>query len=113
MAPVDGWSVLARRTPPLKSLNAAGAVTLIAASATGATLEHVTLPATGSLATATTGTCRYWVAPGPPVGPVAGSSTGSGSGSAGAPGSVGGSAGASGSTTGAATGATSATGKSG
>jgi hypothetical protein len=63
MAPVKRWSVLAQRAGSRQSLGAgaAGAVTLFARSGSGATLERVKLPSTGSLGSATGGTCRYWI----------------------------------------------------
>ncbi|MFZ0172703.1 MAG: hypothetical protein WAL04_13550 [Acidimicrobiales bacterium] len=88
MAPKDGWVVLAQVLPSSADLARAGTVTLVAKSSSGATLETVSLPASGALATAPAlGLCRYLVQPvnavgvvsPPAVGRAKAGATGSGS----------------------------------
>lgn len=68
MVPKNAWVVLAEVVPTPASLARAGAVTLVARSASGATLERASLPAGGALATAPAApTCRYLVQPLSPV----------------------------------------------
>jgi hypothetical protein len=85
MTPKLGWSVLAEVLAKPTNLTKAGAVTLVAKSATGATLQRASLLSAGSLATAPVTTCRYLVEPvnavaGLPTATTgsSGSSTGSG-----------------------------------
>jgi hypothetical protein len=101
MAPKLGWSVLADVVAKPVNLAKAGAVTLVAKSASGATLQRAALPSAGSLATAPVATCRYLVEPvtatgtsstgttggSPPLtGPVGSTGSGASNGSAGSSG---------------------------
>jgi hypothetical protein len=89
MTPKLGWSVLADVLAKPTNLAKAGAVALIAKSASGATLQRAALPSAGSLATAPVMTCRYLVEPVSAVGglPTVGT-TGSSKSSTGSAGSI-------------------------
>jgi hypothetical protein len=64
MRPVGGWAVLAYQVKGSVDLGKAGAVSLVAKSVNGSTLETVKLPATGALATAPlVGTCHLLMVP--------------------------------------------------